>query len=173
MSHFDLGAFMRTAGPRTRSTPGPSRYPSPVRHHRGTSPRTNTGPALPGVVEEIAEVIGHERALYLIGQLPRCEGGGRAYPGKRASQVVLYVPKPHRLGPTHELVRILGQDDAMALCEAFGGELLKPANCDAIRLAFRNTSLVEMAAAGVSDTELAEIFGLTRRRVLMLRTPKH
>lgn len=118
-------------------------------------------PPLPGVAQEIADVIGRQRTLYLLGQLPRCVGGGAPYPGKKASQVVLYVPKAP--DGSHPLVRLMGQDDASALAEAFGGELLKPPTCAEIYRTFRNASIVKMASDGVSGPELATIFALTRR----------
>lgn len=45
---------------------------------------------LPRSVREIAEVIGREAAMYLIGQLPRCFAGAD---GKKANKVIMYVPK--------------------------------------------------------------------------------
>jgi hypothetical protein len=170
MSHFDIGALTRTSNTTTWARPAPVREVPTTRPQHGARAKASTGAPLPGVVEDIAQVIGRDRALFLIGQLPRCIGGGRAYPGRRPSQVVLYVPRPSRLRDSHPLVRILGPQDAMTLCEAFGGELLKPATCEGVYRSFRDRSLVELAARGVPVSELAEIFGLTQRRVRMLHT---
>lgn len=81
---------------------------------------------LPRVVQEIADVIGREQALYLIGQLPTCNVRDSRYPSKSqgSKRVVMYVPK--RLKPDHALVRILGWDDAEKLVRVFGGEILCP-----------------------------------------------
>lgn len=114
---------------------------------------------LPGSVQEIADVIGRERALFLIGQLPRCfppSGGGR-------EQVILYVPK--RLKPDHQLVQILGWHDASKLVAAFGGEILKPANCAHIHRAHRDANMVRLHAEGVPVQTLAEWFQVCERTV--------
>ena len=57
---------------------------------------------LPQSVREIAEAIGREAALLLIGRLPVCYRDA----GKKSPKVILYVPK--RLPPDHQLVEILG-----------------------------------------------------------------
>ena len=98
---------------------------------------------LPRSVREIAQVIGRDAALRLIGQLPTCMGGA---PGKRSSRVMLYVPK--KLAPDHRLVRILGAEKAMALVRAFGGEVLQPANCRRIFARYRDEAIVKMLRAG-------------------------
>lgn len=128
------------------------------------------GPPLPGQAEEIAQVIGRERALYLIGQLPRYVVKDKRSPGSRGTQVVMYVPTLRRLRMTHNLVRILGEDDAMNLCKAFGGEIMNPPNCAAIRRDFHHRALVQLAGEGFSDIDLAEIFDLSRRRVRTLKS---
>lgn len=128
------------------------------------------GPPLPGIAERIAEVLGRHRALYLIGQLPRYVVKDKRSPGSRGTQVVLYVPTPRRLRVTHNLVRILGEDDAMNLCKAFGGEIINPPNCAAIRRDFHHRALIQLASEGVSDIDLAEIFDLSRRRVRTLKS---
>lgn len=120
---------------------------------------------LPGVAQEIADVIGRERTLFLIGQLPRHFGGA---PGKKYWRVLLYVPRADRLHDDHRLVAILGRADAEALCQHFGGEILQVANCGSVAAAFRNRELLRFAAVGVRRSELAAIFDLTERRVAQL-----
>ncbi|AST86637.1 hypothetical protein ACQCRI_15150 [Ralstonia pseudosolanacearum] len=125
---------------------------------------------LPSSVQEIAEVIGQERALYLVGKLPRYIGG---VDGKKSSRVILYVPTLARLDDDHELVRILGRDDATKLCKEFGGLTLHPANCREIYRRFRDKSIAGMVADMVSNglpngyavEHVANLFGVSGRTV--------
>ena len=110
---------------------------------------------LPASVQEIAEVIGRERALYLIGQIPQC--------GKRAWRVNFYVPQ--RLKPDCLLVRILGWADASKMVREFGGMILQPSNCNHIHRQFRNKTIRLMDAGGLSIQVIAENVGLTPRMV--------
>lgn len=124
---------------------------------------------LPRSVQEIADVIGRERALFLVGQLPRCympdHKSGARLPGSGAlnTRVILYVPK--RLTPVHELVRILGWIDAEKLCQAFGGEILCPATCRDVYLPFRNAHIRRLSAAGVETSTIGEWFDMSPRQV--------
>ncbi len=102
-------------------------------------------------------MIGREAALRLIGGLPQC--------GRRSWRVVLYVPKPSRLRQGHRLVKVLGYDQAMKLCEAFGGEILQPSNCNFIARNFRNTTIKAKAAKGVKPADIAEAVQITARQV--------
>lgn len=79
---------------------------------------------LPKSVQEIADVIGRDKALHLIRSLPTYVAGK---PGKRCTRVMLYVPQRLRLD--HPLVLILGFEDAAKMVDHFGGECLQPANC--------------------------------------------
>jgi hypothetical protein len=117
---------------------------------------------LPGMAGEIADVIGRERALYLIGQLPRCRVGRE---GGKSSQVILHVPQLRHLPAHHRLVRILGWHDAVKLCEAFGGETLKPATCTAVVRAAHYRAIRELAGAGVPYKELEVIFQRSHRSI--------
>ena len=123
---------------------------------------------LPKSVQEIADVIGRERALYLVGQLPRCEVRDRRYPGATASHVMLYVPTPGRMGFDHQLVRILGWQDAMKLCKHFGGEILQPASCIEIYRRYRDEQIVRMAEQGMKTDHIAAIVGITVQHVRMV-----
>lgn len=117
---------------------------------------------LPNSVQEIADVIGRERALYLIGQLPRCVAGA---PGKQSSRVILYVPTVQRLPADHELVRILGWNDAVKLCRAFGGEILQPANCAEIYRRYRDEQIARMSSEGASTAYISATVGVTEQHV--------
>lgn len=114
---------------------------------------------LPNSVQEIADVIGREAALYLIGQLPRC------YPPSRKSQaVVMYVPK--RLTTDHPLFRILGWTPAQKLVAEFGGEILYPANCNEIYRRFRDSEVRRLANEnGMTAADLSEIMGVSARHI--------
>lgn len=115
---------------------------------------------LPGIAQEIADVIGRERALYLIGQLPRCYVGRE---GGKSWQVVMYVPKTLRAD--HPLVRIMGWPDAKALVHAFGGEILKPASCADIYRRFRDSEILALSKLKLATTYIAEVMGVSVRHV--------
>lgn len=117
---------------------------------------------LPNSVQEIADVIGRERALYLIGQLPRCVAGA---PGKQSSRVILYVPKLRTLPTDHYLVRILGWNDAVKMARAFGGELLQPPNCSEIYRAYRDRMVREMRMQGMTHQYIAAVMAISDRQV--------
>lgn len=126
---------------------------------------------LPNSVQEIADVIGRERALFLIGKLPRCVAGA---PGKQSSRVILYVPTAQRLPADHELVRILGWNDAVKLCKAFGGEILQPANCAEIYRRYRDDQILRMAADGQNAAYIAATVSVTPHHVrAILRDSKN
>lgn len=124
---------------------------------------------LPASVQEIANVIGSERALYLIGQLPR------SYQTRKASKstswhVILYVPKSVR--PDHPLVTLLGWQDANRLVEAFGGEILNPASCADVYRKFRDASIIRMAGEGMKAAAIAELMDVSDRHVRNLLREK-
>lgn len=120
---------------------------------------------LPYSVQEIADVIGVEQALFLIGQLPRCYMKDARYPGAKSAHVILYVPTLARMKPNHELVRILGWDCAVKLATHFGGEILKPANCTGVYREFRDGNITRLVAEGVPVQMVAEWFGVSDRHV--------
>lgn len=129
------------------------------------TPKRHDLEGLPQSVREIAEVIGRHEALFLIGKLPTCVSGAD---GKKASKVILYVPA--KLKPKHRLAGIIGQEKAAALVQAFGGEILYPANCEDIYRRFRDASIRRMATAdGMSPVEIAELFGMSVRQVRNIR----
>jgi hypothetical protein len=119
----------------------------------------NMNSQLPGVVQDIADVIGRERALFLVGMLPRYVRRDQ----RGGEQVDLYVPR--RLTPEHRLVRILGWDDAERLARAFGGELLKPSICTHLYRAQRDLAILRLAGEGVPKGMLAAWFEVSERHV--------
>lgn len=110
---------------------------------------------LPPSAQEIADVIGREQTLHLIGQLPAC--------GQRTWRVVVYVPKT--LSVDHTLVRILGWHTAIALVKEFGGEILQPSNCLCVYRAYRDGVICQMARDGKPTCQIATSVGVTSRTV--------
>ncbi|QOE32792.1 Mor-like transcription factor [Achromobacter phage Mano] len=93
-----------------------------------------------------------------MGQLPRC------YPASRkAETVILYVPKT--LKPDHQLVRILGWQDAHRLVQHFGGEILQPGNCRDVYRPWRDSSIMRLVEQGVPSKVAAEWFGVSDRHI--------
>lgn len=131
---------------------------------------------LPASVQEIADVIGDERALFLIGRLPRCYTPGKSgsswETGKRvgAERVIMYVPK--RLDLDHQLVTILGWIDAQKLVSVFGGEILCPATCTSIYRPFRDEHIARLVAEGTPVPMVAEWFDVSERHVRNLTREK-
>ena len=118
---------------------------------------------LPASVQEIADVIGRSKALYLIGQLPKTYPPSTRTAHGATERVMLYVPKILR--PDHPLVSILGWNDASKIVAAFGGEILQPANCREVYRRFRDRSISEMIRAGVPYAHIAELMGVSPRHV--------
>lgn len=118
---------------------------------------------LPSSVQEIANVIGRDRALFLVGQLPRCYS-------RKSCHVILYVPKV--IKPDHQLVQILGWSDASKLVAGFGGEILHPANCTEVYRAFRDKTALAMIEGGKTPVEVAELLGVSDRHVRNLKREK-
>lgn len=113
---------------------------------------------LPRNVQEIASVIGRERALFLISQLPRTR-----VESKQWSAVFLYVPK--QLKPDDRLVRILGWNNASKLTNHFGGELIQLSSCDYIYKNFLHRSMARMFADGMKVKDIAQLLGVSERTV--------
>jgi len=63
-------------------------------------------------------VIGYAKALRFVRDLEPC--------GARDRRRNIYVPKTKNLTHGHQLVKLLGWDDALALCEEHGGRSLQP-----------------------------------------------
>lgn len=115
---------------------------------------------LPHSIQEIADVIGREKALEFIDKLPAA--------GRRPWRVCVYIPK--RLPADHKLVRMLGWHDASKLCRAFSGMILQPANGRRIYHPYRNSQIARMDAEGIPHTEIAETMDLSVYRVREILT---
>ena len=120
---------------------------------------------LPESVQQLADVIGCELALLLVGQLPKAYSRDKRYPGAKSGSVVMYVPSISRLGADHQLVRIVGWHAAVRLSKAFGGEIMYPATCQAIYREFRNESIIRLSKQGVKKAHLAEWFDVDERTI--------
>lgn len=118
---------------------------------------------LPASVQPIAKVIGVIKAVHLIANLPRTKVKSKHH-NCVESRVSLYVP--HELTDDHQLVSILGSDDAKRLSSAFGGEILYPGNCMNIYRKHRNERIAKAIIAGVSIKELAQRYSLSVKQVL-------
>lgn len=121
----------------------------------GGLPMNNLLSVLPESVAEIAEVIGREKALYLIGQLPSS--------GSRKWRKCVYIPK--YLPADHKLVELLGWNDAAKLSYAFAGMILQPSNCRFLHRAHRNREIHRMDAEGLSVIKIADMVELSAYRV--------
>jgi hypothetical protein len=104
---------------------------------------------LPASVREIADVIGRDQTLYLIGNLPTYITGTEGHKGHKK---YLYVPR--RLPPDHFLVRVLGWVDAYRLSLAFGGCPLTPALCTSVPKRFEVKEILRLTRAGYSPDSI-------------------
>ncbi len=126
--------------------------------------------ALPESAQLIADIIGRDRALYLIGRLPRSP--------KRPKDVWLYVPK--KLSESHQLVKLIGMSDAQKLVKAFGGQNLCLASCHSLVRLYRDEYLRHLkllmpeAANDVDIDSLAKVLGVSSKqaRNLMEKQPE-
>ncbi|QAU22875.1 hypothetical protein EO087_01790 [Dyella sp. M7H15-1] len=114
--------------------------------------------SLPRSVQQVADVIGRDKALYLVSQLPRTYS--RNHPN---GQVWLYVPCV--LDADHRLARWLGLAEAAALVAAFRGEILELARCAQLSRAVRNQGVLRLLLQGYAVDRVASVFGLSSRMV--------
>jgi hypothetical protein len=120
-------------------------------------------PRLPTSAQEIADVIGRERALYLVGTLPSYTAGAI---GKKSKRISFSVPTLSRLRDDHDLVRILGRADAEKMCRAFGGENLYPANLAEVYRRYRTKMMRLMVSEqGMSVSLVADMLDVSARTV--------
>jgi hypothetical protein len=115
---------------------------------------------LPKSTQELADVIGRERALFLVGQLPDSYRDSR---GRFDGCACLYIPA--KLHPMHPLVRMIGWHDAQRLVRAFGGEILWPSKCADLIREWRDANIRRLSADGLKVQQLAEWFGLSDRMI--------
>lgn len=105
---------------------------------------------LPGVLAEVARLVGVERALVLAEKW----GGQRQY-----------LPSAERLRPDHEICRILGRRAARLVCAQLGGAEVAVPSARAQRTAWRAR---ELRRAGRPVTAIAEELGLSERHAQRL-----
>ena len=105
------------------------------------------GPALLGVLAEIAEIAGREAALAL-----SLASGGCS----------IYIPRPDRICPDHRLARAIGIEAARAVAERFHGEIVE------VPMA-RRALVRDFARRGVSTAAIAERLKLSRKTVRRYR----
>lgn len=113
---------------------------------------------LPASVQEIANEIGRERALFLVGSLPQA--------GTRTHRRCLYVPKT--ITPAHPLVAIIGWEAAQKLVRAFTGMILQPGHCENLKLDHRDRRIREMRSQNIPVAEIALAMGISKRRVVAI-----
>lgn len=118
---------------------------------------------LPRSVQQVANVIGREAALSLVGALPRCWAGVE---GKKGERVICYVPRRENLHANHRLVRILGWETALTLCDEFGSMILQLATCAEILRAHRVQSIRELHRLAVPLEEIAVRLKCCKRTVI-------
>jgi hypothetical protein len=121
---------------------------------------------LPGSVQDVAEIIGEEKALELVSKARRSyppSRVGNGTQGKVYETVQVYVPC--NISPNHELVQQIGWEAASKLSRHFGGEILKLGNCADLRRQHRNDAIKRMARSGVPEALLAEWFKVSPRTV--------
>lgn len=111
---------------------------------------------LPHSVQEIADVIGPDKALYLVAQLRR------RCPGRTIN---IYVPKPEKIHDDHALVKILGMDDALALARVFRGAHIYPASCVGMRRVLAHRDILKLRDSGMGMEEVARELSVSTKWV--------
>ncbi|GHE88404.1 hypothetical protein GCM10016455_05670 [Aliiroseovarius zhejiangensis] len=107
------------------------------------------------VFDQIADVLGEDRALIFIGTLPAA--------GNRPWRKCFHVPK--RLSPNHWLVARLGWSDAQRMVRSFGGMILQPSNVRYWGRDMRNKRVVQMFSRGATPQTIAAELGISEARV--------
>lgn len=121
---------------------------------------------LPRSVQEIADCIGREKALELVGKLPRLRPPSCT---KNEQRVCLYVPE--QLTDNHRLIELIGKPAAQKLVDRFPGEILHLATCRGLINAHRDRAVVRMRRDGWSLATISWSFGLSQRQITnILRT---
>lgn len=111
---------------------------------------------LPHSVQEIADVIGPDQALYLVAQLrKRCP----------SRTINIYIPTPENMHPDHALAQMLGMDDALALAREFQGAHIYPARCDQMRRVLEHRDILKLRDGGMGIAEVAETLQLSTKWV--------
>ena len=115
---------------------------------------------LPAQTQLVADVIGRDRALYLVRNWKRMSSSC----AKRPERICIYIPE--KLTVDHELVRVMGWPDAAKLVKAFRREILELSMCDDIQRGWRNQAICRLAReAKMKPPELSEWFEISERQV--------
>lgn len=105
----------------------------------------------PGVLAEIADLIGNEGADAIVNQY-----GGTS----------LYVPScMSYMTIDHPLAKLLGIEAAQKMVPIFGGDDFDIPKADAVKRARRNALIFVDRAAGLSHSALARKYDLTERQI--------
>lgn len=118
---------------------------------------------LPKSVQPIADVIGIDQALRLIGQLPVCKVRDKRYGAAISNRIILIVPVT--LKADDKLVGMIGWADAKKLVAHFGGEYLYPATCAEIYRDFLKKSAHSMLAQGLKPVDIADAMMIPYRTI--------
>jgi hypothetical protein len=117
--------------------------------------KTHVNFDLPRDIRLIASIIGRQKAINLAGKL-LTRSGYRV--------VSLYIPK--RLTQDHKLIELVGENEAKALSDNLGGEILYIENCyRGLVTRFRNREIDRLSLEGVSNKTIAFLFNLTQRQI--------
>ena len=106
---------------------------------------------LPQLLQDFERLIGLPATLDLV----------RVYGGLR-----IYIPRPERVHPDHQLAKVIGEDRLKALAEVYGGEdhFTLPKAERAI-LALRNARIAHAYGHNKTVRELASEHRLTERQI--------
>ncbi|UYM14273.1 hypothetical protein [Endozoicomonas euniceicola] len=104
---------------------------------------------LPKSVQEVADVIGREKALKLAGRANGC----------------VYVPHPQKITEAHFLSQVIGLEAALALSNEFRGIIIHLATCRFLYTAWRDRSIHRMRQNGMYIADIASLFGITPRHI--------
>lgn len=115
---------------------------------------------LPLQTQLIADVVGRDRALYLVRNWKRTRTGNP----KQPTRICVYIPL--KISADHELARVMGLDDASKLVRAFRGEILHLSTCEEVFRNHRNYAIRRLAReAKMKPRELSEWFEISERQV--------
>lgn len=143
-----------------------------VTHHKETKGQDKTDHAsrdrwpvdksarpLNQTLEEVAFIIGRERALMLVGRLTAT--------GSRPWRVCVYIPKG--ISPDHRLVRLVGWEDAQALCAHFRGSILELSSGQAIVWSWLQSEVRRLSNEGMGVMEIVDVLAMPARTVRAIR----
>ena len=110
---------------------------------------------LPDSVQEIAEVVGREKAVRLV--------EGTRPSGKRRWRRSLYVPAEMPEG--HRIATLIGFEDAARLSFSHGNCILELPACHALRKAYLADYVMRLHDQGAEEAEIAREIGVEKKTV--------